>query len=183
MALSQSVPVLNKMSTKPSTEFIKRNQSDNNDSDIPQLYEDMKFPLHNYVMLSPYETLNRSTLKQEMSINSCYYKDGEDLLPIPFVFAQPEGMPCWIKGLDDIANMSENDVKVFLRGYDKSLEGTLDELKRNLAVTVGVPIDDADKRFNYKGPPGLPPDYYHNIKINPNASVANTVVATSSMHD
>jgi hypothetical protein len=70
--------------------------------------------------------------------------------PLPFICDQPEGMPCWIKKLDDIVTMSEANVLIFLRGYGESTDDAdLNELRRRLAFAVGVPDEIANKKFNY----------------------------------
>jgi hypothetical protein len=70
--------------------------------------------------------------------------------PLPFIYEQPEGVPCWIKKLDDIVTMKKKDVLVFLRGYGESTDDAdLNELRRRLAIAVSVPEETANDKFNF----------------------------------
>jgi hypothetical protein len=86
----------------------------------------------------------------EREDNCKYYSENKPLYLLAFLYDQPEGMPCWIRRLDDIVNMSEANALVFLRGYGEPTEGAdLNELRRRLAIAVGVPESIANKKFNY----------------------------------
>jgi hypothetical protein len=86
----------------------------------------------------------------ERQSNSSYYNRSKCLKIIPFLYDQPEGMPCFIRKLDDIVNMSKENVLIFLRGYGEPTDDAdLNELRRRLAIAVGVPIQTANKEFNY----------------------------------
>lgn len=79
--------------------------------------------------------------------NRSHYIDWKHITPIPFLVAQPEGMPRYIREMDDIIKLNEEEVKIFLRGYTESTEGKINELKRRLALSVDFPKDAVEDVF------------------------------------
>lgn len=68
--------------------------------------------------------------------------------PIPFIEKQPGGIPCWLWSVEEIRNLDEENTHLFLLAYSISTDGPLNELKRDLAVFLGVYYRDAHSAFN-----------------------------------
>jgi hypothetical protein len=101
--------------------------------------------IHNFAY-PKYSYLNEKVLFGEASFNNWEYQRTKILSPIPLLIAQPEGMPYYIQTLDDIKRLTEKEVKVFLRGYNQPIKGTLNELKRWLAL---MSYEDAVGAFGH----------------------------------
>jgi hypothetical protein len=85
-----------------------------------------------------------------------YYIDRKRIIPIPFIIPQPEGMPRYLREMDDIIKLNEEEVKLYLRGYTESTDGTINELKWRLALSVGFPKKEVNLTFGY-----FEPQYVH----------------------
>jgi hypothetical protein len=102
----------------------------------------------NYVFFSGNNWMNQRQKRSDSYYNGrAYYIDQQHITPIAFIVAQPEGMPRYIREMDDIIKLNEEEVKIFLRGYTESTEGKINELKRRLALSVGFPKDVVEGVF------------------------------------
>jgi hypothetical protein len=86
---------------------------------------------------------------RDAQINHYFYNEKQSLIPIPFVIDIPEGMPCYIRSIEDIVNLTEDQVNIFLKGYACNIKGPVDKRKYELARNLGVPWDLARETFNY----------------------------------
>jgi hypothetical protein len=90
-----------------------------------------------------------SVVERNASLNRRFYNKKQLLSPIPFAIDIPEGMPCYIRHIEDIVNLTEDQVNIFLKGYDCKIKGPLNKKKYELAKILGVPFEFAKKSFNY----------------------------------
>jgi hypothetical protein len=104
-----------------------------------------------------------SVVEEKASLNRRFYNEKQLLSPIPFVFDIYEGMPCYIRHIEDIVNLTEDQVNIFLKGYFGDTKGSLEKRKFELAKILGVPWEIAMKTFNYD-PPWFKLDCGKNVK-------------------
>jgi hypothetical protein len=103
--------------------------------------------IRNFIYRGHTEHFNLWQMERDRTSNRCSYGEKQSLTPIPFVLDIPEGMPCFIRCIGDIINLTEVQVNIFLKGYSCSTKGSLDRKKYRLAKTLGVPSDVAKKTF------------------------------------
>lgn len=134
--------------SKQASKFLKIQKEEDEKGESP--FIDSNLPYHGFCYTGGDYNYRRMLHLMEREDNCEYYSDKKPLYLLPFLYDQPEGMPCWIRRLDDIVNMNEANVLVFLRGYGEPTDDAdLNELRRRLAIAVGIPEDIVNKKFNY----------------------------------
>lgn len=60
-----------------------------------------------------YQPDKRDRFRPDILYSGLSYEFSKKLSPVPFLTAQPEGMPCWLVSLDDIKKLTMDQAKVF----------------------------------------------------------------------
>jgi hypothetical protein len=143
-----------KRESKKSGNIQNKNIKDN--STCYEIKKPRRQSIHTFNYTSP--NISRRILQKNADFSTnyfCVFPRNNRLLPIRFIYPQPEGMPRKIRNLNDIKQLNEDEVKIFLRGYGEKIDGDIDALKRTLAMSLGVPLDIANETFNLVCPPVL----------------------------
>jgi hypothetical protein len=153
------------VSTKTSTKKINRESKKSKDAQNQNINDNptgggIKKPkhrsIHNFNYTDPNIHVRISQKNEAFNRNYLYvFPRNNRLIPIRFIYPQPEGMPRAIRTMNDIKELTADEVKIFLRGYGKETDGDIDALKRTLAMSLGVPPEIANEIFNLVCPPLL----------------------------